>query len=130
MVDVEMINKVIDSLGIRDKSYMIYMGGSLCVRGIRLTNDLDICVEPDTFWELAKKYDKEKDTYISLTDRKFDLEFEGFNIEIFQRTDFDSEYEIINGLKCQTIDEIIKMKHRFSRPKDIKDIELLEKLRR
>ena len=129
MVNQHKINDVIDELELRDKNYMIYMGGSLCIRGVRLTNDLDICVEPEMFLYLAKKYNKENDIYIALVDRKFDLEIEDFNVEIFERTNFDDEYEIVDGLKCQTLDEIIKMKRRFNREKDQKDIIMLKELR-
>lgn len=50
----------------------------------------------------------------------------GDEIEVFNYEDFDGEgTEIIDGIQCQTIEGIIKMKKRFNRPKDIKDLELI-----
>ena len=111
-----------------DDNYMVYMGGSLCMRRVRETNDLDIAVEPEAFWELAKRYGKEHDITISLGDRKFDLFIEGTVVEIFEREDFMNECELVDGVWCQTLDEIIKMKRRFNRAKDKKDLELLCKI--
>lgn len=106
-------------------NYMVYMGGSLCMRHIRETNDLDICVEPDKFKELAERYEKEEYITTSSGDRKFDLFIEETVVEVFEREDFMNECELIDGVWCQTLDEIIKMKCRFNRSKDKKDLEIL-----
>ena len=123
MIDKATINEIIDFLELRDKKYMIYMGGSLCVRGLREnTNDLDLCVEPDVFWKMVEKYNA--NTYASMKDLKFDLTDPklGFNVEVFKREKFDTEYSIVDGLACQTIKEIIKMKTILNRDKDRRDI--------
>lgn len=123
------IKTILSILGLsEDNNYMVYMGGSLCMRRVRETNDLDIAVEPDAFMELAKRYDKENEITISLGDRKFDLFIEGTVVEVFEREDFMNEAELVDGVWCQTLDEIIKMKRRFDRPKDKKDLEVLCKI--
>ena len=120
------IKTILSILGLsEDNNYMVYMGGSLCMRRVRETNDLDIAVEPDVFAELAKRYDKEDEITISLGDRTFDLFIEGTVVEVFEREDFMNEAELVDDVWCQTLDEIIKMKRRFDRPKDKKDLELL-----
>lgn len=120
------IKTILSILGLSEgDNYMVYMGGSLCMRKVRETKDLDICVEPDAFMELARRYDKEDEITISLGDRTFDLFIEGTVVEVFEREDFMNEAELVDGVWCQTLDEIIKMKRRFDRPKDKKDLELL-----
>ena len=120
------IKTILSILGLsEDNNYMVYMGGSLCMRRVRETNDLDIAVEPDVFAELAKRYDKEDEITISLGDRTFDLFIEGTVVEVFERENFMNEAELVDGVWCQTLDEIIKMKRRFDRPKDKKDLEIL-----
>ena len=123
MINKQGITDMIDFLELRDKKYMIYMGGSLCVRGLReSTNDLDLCVEPDVFWKMVEKYNA--NIYVSSKDLKFDLSDPklNFNVEVFKRENFDMEYTVVDGLACQTIKEIIKMKTIFNRDKDRRDI--------
>ena len=124
------IHHVIDVLELRDKPHMIYMGGSLCIRGIRDTNDIDLAVDGEDFKEICKRYGKENEITCPLIDRKIDLEIDGIKVELFERTSplFINEADEIDGLLCQKINEIINMKRRFNREKDKKDIELLKSL--
>lgn len=36
-------------------------------------------------------------------------------------------FDVIDGYQCQTLEDILALKRRLMRPKDIKDIEAIEK---
>lgn len=105
-------------------NYVVGMGGSLCMRGFRDTHDIDLGVHKKDFERLAK--DK-KIVKAVLGQEKIEIETEtGIEIEIFNYEDFDGEEtEMIEGIQCQSLEGIIKMKKRFNRPKDIKDLQMI-----
>lgn len=106
------------------ENYVVGMGGSLCMRGFRDTHDIDLGVHKKDFERLAK--DK-KIVKAVLGQEKIEIETEtGIEIEIFNYEDFDGEEtEMIEGIQCQSLEGIIKMKKRFNRPKDIKDLQMI-----
>lgn len=119
----EDIIREINNLDLQE-DYVLGMGGSLCMRDIRDTHDIDLGVHEKDFERLAKN---QEITQAVLGQQKIVLiTLKGDEIEVFNYEDFDGEgTEIIDGIQCQTIEGIIKMKKRFNRPKDIKDLELI-----
>lgn len=119
----EDIIREVNNLDLQE-DYVLGMGGSLCMRGIRDTHDIDLGVHKKDFERLAKN---QEITQAVLGQQKIVLTtLKGDEIEVFNYEDFDGEgTEIIDGIQCQTIEGIIKMKKRFNRPKDIKDLELI-----
>ena len=127
MFNKENIIEAIKGLGLEDKKYIVYMGGSLCVRGIRNTNDIDLGVEAEDFERLKKRFNKLY-TISVMGYSKFEINTENGTIEIFKAEDFYDKIEKIDGVWCQKLDEIIKMKKYFGREKDLKDIELINNM--
>lgn len=119
----EDIIREINNLDLQE-DYVLGMGGSLCMRDIRDTHDIDLGVHEKDFKRLAKN---QEIAQAVLGQQKIVLTtLKGDEIEVFNYEDFDGEgTEIIDGIQCQTIEGIIKMKKRFNRPKDIKDLELI-----
>lgn len=127
MFNKENIIEAIKGLGLEDKKYIVYMGGSLCVRGIRDTNDIDLGIEAEDFERLKKRFNKLY-TISVMGYGKFEINTENGTIEIFKAEDFYDKIENVDGIWCQKLDEIIKMKKYFGREKDLKDIELINNM--
>ena len=127
MFNKENIIEAIKGLGLEDKKYIVYMGGSLCVRGIRDTNDIDLGIEAEDFERLKKRFNKLY-TISVMGYGKFEINTENGTIEIFKAEDFYDKIENVDGVWCQKLDEIIKMKKYFGREKDLKDIELINNM--
>jgi hypothetical protein len=36
------------------------------------------------------------------------------------------DYDIVDGYKCQTLEDILALKRKWRRPKDLKDIAIIE----
>ena len=121
----------LDKLNLPKDKFAITSSGSMGIRNIREPNDLDIIVYPDLWNELFKKYKviKEDDLetiYIGniqilgngswFTDPKF-----GGVINQINNAD------IINGIRCVKLNTILEIKKLRSRPKDLIDINLIEK---
>lgn len=127
MFNKEDIAKAIKGLGLEDKKYIVYMGGSLCIRGIRNTNDIDLGVETEDFGRLKKRFNKLY-TISVMGYGKFEINTENGTIEIFKAEDFYDKIENVDGVWCQKLDEVIEMKKYFGREKDLKDIELINNM--
>ena len=124
MFNKQTIKNVIVELDLQNEYYKLFMGGSLCVRDIRETHDIDLGVEPETFERLRERL--QGTVYESkLGNDKFDLEHECGNIEIFKCENFYEDIEKVEGIWCQKIESIIEMKEMLNREKDRKDLELI-----
>ena len=113
--------------------YKLLMGGSLVMNGVReTTNDLDMDVTPELFNYLADLFCRDESKIeIKNGQRRFVLQDIFGEIEIYEGTfETDSGFEvrdIIDGIRCQTLGDIVKMKRHFGREKDFEDIVLIEK---
>jgi len=104
--------------------YAIYGSGPLAIRGIRENRDIDIVVDDALYEELIKKYPEDNN--------KKEIKYK--NIEIFCSSkslidDPDkaiAQAEMIDGFKFIRLNELIKWKKKFGRPKDLKDIKLIK----
>ena len=112
----EFITKL-ETLDLPKSEYIILSGGSLLLRGLRqATADLDICVSE----ELAAKLDlkncpKDEDGCYS--------PFEGVQMKADMA---GRAFDVVEGYRCQTLEDILAAKRRWQRPKDLKDIEVIE----
>lgn len=124
----EKIIRIVNELGLENKYHHVFMGGSLAMRGIRDTRDLDIGVDKKTFKDLIRRFNVEElGLYKSaLSNRKFDLVVLDEDVEVFE-LDNEKEFDIIEGIKVQKIEDIIKLKKSFGREKDLIDLELISK---
>lgn len=115
--------------------YVIVGSGPLVVRGIRETNDIDIVVSPKLFekckkdwWEqLPRTYpDKIGQIYVrhGYVELFLDVNCADFNPtreELVQRAD------IIEGIAFASLEDMIKFKQSYNKPKHWEDIKRIEK---
>ena len=107
----------LNELGYSKSDYMILSGGSLLLRGLRdETADIDLSIS----LRLADKLDLE---HIEKDEVGCFVPFEDVQL----KADMDSRsFEEIDGFRCQTLQDILALKRRLMRPKDIADIQKIE----
>lgn len=127
MITRDQIKYVIEWLGLSDMKYKLFMGSSLCARGLRDTNDIDLGVTSDKFESLCNRFNLEPITSSLFGREKIDISTPIGNIELYALYDFD-HVEEVNGLYCQTLNEVIRMKKHLGREKDLKDLRLLAEI--
>lgn len=104
-------------MNIPKEEFIILSGGSLLLRGIRKeTADYDLSVSKKLAKEL-NLYDLPKD------DKGFYTPFE--NCQMFD--DFDAtQFDMVDGYQCETLESILEFKRKKKRPKDLVDIRNIE----
>ena len=108
----ELIKKI-EQLGLPKSEFMILSGGSLLQRGLREeTADLDLSVSKKLAEELDLEHcaKDELGCYVPFEDVQVKADLEARN------------FDVIDGIKCQTLEDILLLKKMIMRPKDIKDI--------
>ena len=112
----ELIEKL-NEFGFPKSEYMILSGGSLLLRGLREeTADIDLSVSA----KLADQLDLER---CAKDELGCYVPFE----DVQMKADMESRsFDIVDGFHCQTLEDILALKRRLMRPKDIKDIERIE----
>ncbi len=107
----------LESLGLPKSEFMIRSGGSLLLRGLRAeTADLDLCVSQELADELDLQH-CEKDESGSYTP------FE----DVQMKANLGSyPYDVVDGYQCETLESVLALKRRLMRPKDLRDIEVIE----
>lgn len=109
--------EALEKLNLPKSEFIILSGGSLLMRGLReVSADLDLCA--------TKKLAEQIDLYNAPKDDKgFFTPFE--NCQMMD--DFDKfEYDVVDGYNCESLESILAFKKSKMRPKDIKDIEVIE----
>lgn len=108
----------LEALNLPKDQFIILSGGSLLLRGLReSTADFDLCVMP----KLAKELDlynapqDEAGCYVPLENVQMKDDYDNF------------DYDIVDGFQCESLESILEFKRKMRRPKDIKDIEAIEK---
>jgi hypothetical protein len=116
----ELIN-LIDSLDMPKNMYRVNSGGALLIMGIReKTADLDMCITNELFEIFKSKYDVRKKE-----DSIYNLFYVNDLVEFFVEDDF--EYTMIDNYPCETLESILRFKEKNRRPKDLIDIENINK---
>ena len=112
----EFIEKL-EAFGFPKTEYMILSGGSLLLRGLREeTADFDLSVS-DALAESMRLADCPKD------DKGCFVPFE----DVQMKADMERRaFDIVDGYRCQTLEDILVLKRRLMRPKDLRDIEVIE----
>lgn len=107
----------LEKLDLPRSEFLILSGGSLLLRGLReATADMDICVSEKLAAELdLASCPRDKDgCYVPFEDVQMKADMEG------------RAYDIIDGYRCQTLEDILERKRKWRRPKDLKDIAVIE----
>ena len=101
------------ALHITPNDYGVLCGGSLLLRGIREeTRDIDLVFKPEVAARINLDQFPTNDRGLAIVD------------EYTEGSDNWSEwkFELIDGVQCQTLDDIIRCKVEWGRDKDIKDL--------
>ena len=107
----------LESFGLPKTEYMILSGGSLLLRGLREeTADFDLCVSEAlaSDLDLANCAKDELGCFVPFEDVQMKLGME------------ERSFDVVGGYNCQTLEDILALKRRLRRPKDIPDIEVIE----
>ena len=112
----EFIDKL-EGSGFPKSEYIILSGGSLLLRGLREeTADFDLCASES----LAKSLDLEN---CPRDDKGYYVPFE----DVQMKTGMEGRaFDVIEGFQCETLESVLALKRRLMRPKDIRDIEVIE----
>jgi len=118
-------------LGLDPESYVMIGGGVLEARGLRRTRDVDLVVSEAVY----RKYrDDEHWQEYSQDNGKRILSHHGYNLmRSWMGRDLRKlrvDADVIDGIPCMSIAELIAAKQRLARSKDIEDIELLQHYRK
>ena len=106
-------------------SYVIFGSGSMSVRGIRESSDLDIIVSDKVWQDFIKKYSTKNNnkSIIQIGDIEICkdlLPWLDNSEELIKRS------EIIDGFSFLTLEDTLKLKEKFGREKDREDIKLIQ----
>ena len=110
--------EALEKMNLPRKDYIILSGGSLLMRGLReQTEDLDITVSR----ELAQKIDL---YHCPKDDHGLYMPFE--NVQMMDDMD-QFRFDMVDGYRCESLEDILRQKKEWNREKDQKDIEVIEK---
>ena len=113
---------ILDKYNFDKNEILILSGAAMVINGVKdVTADIDLAVSTEYEKDILKKYDckvsKENNgSKVYIIDDKIE----------FAVNYYDSLFDIKNGYKVQKLSEIIKLKERLNREKDIKDIKLIK----
>lgn len=114
--------------------FLVAGSAIMAAKGIRPAYDLDIIVTQELFdickasgWELKPWTRTGKVGKPWLQKGIADLMLElGFDEEVMTATDLMKEGEIIDGIHFLSLEQLMKYKREYGRPKDFEDIALIE----
>ena len=123
MIDLKMLNKEeilykLSQLKLNNNDFIVLMGSSLVLHNIKKeTNDINISVKSDIFNKLKVKYNSSYNDILDI------IKYDVFEINSF---DFNINSDYINEYYCQDLENIMKVKKKLNRKKDIKDIKAID----
>ena len=123
MIDLKMLNKEeilykLSQLKLNNNDFIVLMGSSLVLHNIKKeTNDINISVKSDVFNKLKEKYNSSYNDILDI------IKYDVFEINSF---DFNINSDYINEYYCQDLENIMKVKKKLNRKKDIKDIKAID----
>ena len=117
----EDIFDILNSYNFDKNEYIVLSGSSMVAHGVKdTTRDIDISVSKKLYNKLLKDYN----CTLEKRDDKNNVNIYYIDDVINFSTNFyNKDTEIIDGIRFQTLDSIVKMKKEFNRDKDIADIE-------
>lgn len=124
-----MLNKlqildILNYYNLPKNEYVIISGASMVLQDVKEnTSDIDISVSEKLYDYLLKNYECKLEKILENNVRVWYLGDINFSTNFYQTV----EYENINGYQCQTIEDILKLKKKLNRGKDLNDIKLLER---
>lgn len=120
MTRSEFIRRLTDA-DLDKTQYVVTAGGSLLLHGIRTeTRDIDLSCTKALADELVAKGFSVSQRYGK---RRIEL---AEDFEVYEEPSLP-DFVLIDGIPAMTLDEVIAMKKRMARKKDLRDLELIEK---
>ncbi len=130
MTDNDIINKV-KELGLPHDSYVVFGSCPMALAGIRESSDIDMLVSEEVFaglqksgWKILDKGGKDKPLVNGNFEAHKSWEFSHYNPSLSHLLE---TADIVDDVPFASLDEVRKWKAASARPKDIKDIELIDK---
>ena len=119
----EKILEILKEQGLDTNNYIVISGASMVLLGIKeTTSDIDIAVKKDYYNYLLKNYNCTFDKVNMYNNKVYFID----NIINFGIDYYSQNYTIVDGIKVQNPEEILKLKKILNRNKDKKDIKLIE----
>lgn len=127
MNKAEILNKL-NEYNFDTNEYLVISSAALVIQGVKEeTKDIDISVTPKYYKYLEENYNCELERY----DEKNNINIYYIDDVINFSTNYYSEdkddFILLDGIKIQSISSVTRLKNMLNRPKDMKDIELINK---
>ncbi len=122
-MDKNAILKKLKEFNLDKSKYLVISGGAMVLLGIKdTTKDIDIAVSKDYCEYLLNNYSCEFDRVNEFNHKCYNLDVFNFGIDYYS-----DDYEEVEGIRVQTVEDIIKLKRFLNREKDKEDIKKLIK---
>ena len=125
----------IKKLNFQSDDFIIVGSGPMVIRGLKELNDIDIIVSRELFDE-CKKDDRWKQIPWTYPDHLGQIYLESNPFELYLDVncgDFNPTFEelmsrsdLIEGIHFASIEDVLRFKKSYNRPKHEKDIEIIE----
>jgi hypothetical protein len=106
----------------KDK-FAIFGSGPLAVRGIRKSDDIDIIVKKELWHKLSEKYNKTNEEIIKIGNIEIYKEWKPW---VKDNDDLIDSADVFDEIRFVKLEDVLGWKKKYNRPKDLKDIELIE----
>jgi len=124
-------------LKLPEEDYAIFGSGPLAIRGLRRSRDLDIIVRPELFEKMKKNYKQNlressfnEKKYLYLKIKNMEFSFTSPFLDDDTTIGFIQKSEQLYSLSFVKLKDVLNLKKslgKYTRDKDKKDIELIEK---
>lgn len=120
-MDIKSYKAKLDSLNLDKSKYCIISGGVMLFYGLKETTaDIDICVKPDYFEEMKKKFIfKKSNKYPNLyeLDPLIEVKVQDFN---------SKDIRMVDGYPTESLELTLKWMLEHNRPKDQEKIKIIQ----
>lgn len=118
----------LSELELSPEQYIVVGSGVLDVLGIRRANDIDFVTTPETFNELSERGWEAANNSPSLIKDDFEVYLAWDSVDGEPNFgDLMSSHQAVEKYNFVKLDRLLDWKRRVARPKDLKDVELIEK---
>ena len=121
--------KELDNLDLPNNQYAITASGTLAVRGIRDSKDMDIIVTEELWERIASKYEVRKERFSMFSIGNIQVLGNGSNFTnpaLKSTREQIENADVIDGRRYVKLETVKKFKKDLGRDKDIRDIDLID----
>lgn len=123
------IISAVKSLHLPDKSYVVFGSCPMALAGIRESSDIDMLITPDLFtdllkrgWKKHRKAPGDEPIVYGVFEAHDKWNFSSYKPTLDQ---LRASATIVDGVPFAALEEVKKWKMSSARPKDLKDVELI-----